>query len=182
MATSKQDWLQQGLAVLGQVGVKGLTIDGLAEVLGVTKGSFYHHFSSMADYKQQLMAFWADQYLATVGSLPPDAGQALLLLDQIMKDAFSIVTLPEIAIRGWARQNAMVQAYVAQADTVRYDFLRGVFLKIVNDEVQANLMADILFTLLIGSLSVIPRFSAEQVVNLYAEFKRLYGLEVRSIM
>ena len=42
----REDWLEQGLAVLVQAGVEALTIDGMCQRLGVTKGSFYYHFQN----------------------------------------------------------------------------------------------------------------------------------------
>ena len=82
MRKRKQDWLGEGRFVLGQDGVTGLTIDGLAKKLGLTKGSFYHHFKNGQDYQQELVAFWAQQYVTTSTDLPdgPDRCLALLLL------------------------------------------------------------------------------------------------------
>ncbi|MEV0081899.1 TetR/AcrR family transcriptional regulator [Saccharopolyspora sp. NPDC050642] len=42
--SGKQDWLDAGLEILADQGVPALTIDRLATKLGLTKGSFYHHF------------------------------------------------------------------------------------------------------------------------------------------
>ena len=38
MRKRKQEWLEVGLKILGEVGVKGLTIEIMTEELGVTKG------------------------------------------------------------------------------------------------------------------------------------------------
>jgi len=38
-------------------------------------------------------------------------------------------------------------------------------------------MANVLFTMLIGCIMALPRYSSERVSILYAEFKRLYELE-----
>ena len=64
MRKSKQDWLEVGLKTLGEFGENGLTIERLTGTLGVTKGSFYHHFRNVEDFREQLIAFWADQYLS----------------------------------------------------------------------------------------------------------------------
>jgi AcrR family transcriptional regulator len=174
--TRKRDWLETGLKVLGQVGVKGLTIQRLTGELGVTKGSFYHHFAHVQAYKEQLITFWADQYFTTAGAPPGAGGDNLALLDLIMAEAFRPVTEPEVAIRIWAQQDEMVRGLVERVDAVRRDFVLRVFQTITQNEKQARLMADMLFTISIGSITALPRLPAERVQELYHEFKRLYGL------
>jgi AcrR family transcriptional regulator len=177
MPASKQDWLQQGLKTLEHQGLPGLTIDNLAGELGLTKGSFYHHFKNGSDFEEQLVAFWAEQYLSTATIPLPEGGDPLALLDTIMAEAFAPSTGPEIAIRAWAYQDERVRAYVERVDIVRRQFLQQVFEHLTADHAQANRMADMLFSMLIGSLTALPRLPVERIIALYVEFKRLYGLE-----
>jgi len=44
---SVDDWMQAGFAILAEEGIKALKIDRLCRRLGVTKGSFYWHFTDM---------------------------------------------------------------------------------------------------------------------------------------
>jgi AcrR family transcriptional regulator len=44
--TTSRDWLEEGMAILEDLGAEALTIETLTNRLGVTKGSFYHHFTS----------------------------------------------------------------------------------------------------------------------------------------
>jgi AcrR family transcriptional regulator len=178
--TRKQDWLETGLQILGQDGVKGLTIQKLTGELDVTKGSFYHHFDNVQAYRKQLISFWADQYLTTAGNPAEEAGSKLALLDLIMAEAFSPMTEPEIAIRIWAQQDELVRDLVEKVDRSRHAFVLQVFQEVAQDEEQARLMADMLFTISIGSLTALPRLPAERVQELYSEFKRLYGLGDRA--
>lgn len=181
MAKSKQDWLDQGLNVLGRSGARGLTVDRLAGQMQLTKGSFYHHFKNMADFEEQLVAYWAEQYLATASAPPPqDPDESLALLDTIIAEAFAPATEPELAIRTWAQEDSRVRAYVERVDAVRRVFLLHVFRTVTGDEERSQLMADLLFTMLIGSLTSLPRLGPGRVLELYREFKRLYGLPDRS--
>jgi AcrR family transcriptional regulator len=177
MPASKQDWLQQGLKTLERQGLPGLTIDNLAGELGLTKGSFYHHFKNSRDFEDQLVDFWAEQYLSTATSVPLEEGDPLALLDTIMAEAFAPATEPEIAIRAWAYQDERVRAHVERVDAVRRQFLQQVFERLTPDPARAHCMADMLFSMLIGSLTALPRLPVERVMELYNEFKRLYGLE-----
>jgi AcrR family transcriptional regulator len=176
MPKSKQDWLKAGLKTIGEVGERGLTLEKLMGELGVTKGSFYHHFRNVEDYQERLIEFWADQYISTSLMVSDDPKELLSLLDVIMHEAFGSVTKPEIAIRAWAQQDERVRAAVEQVDAVRQKFVLKVFKSVASDERRAHLMTDMLSTMLIGSMTVLPRISPERVQDLYEEFKRLYSL------
>ena len=173
---SKNDWLKIGLDILGRDGLNAVTIDRMALELGITKGSFYHHFENAADFAEQLLAYWADQYLVTSGDLPDDPPGRLALLDRLMEESFSPITEPEIAIRMWAAQDARARPYVERIDRFRRQFLLDVFHGLAVEETQAQLMADMLYTMTIGSMTTLPRVPPERVLELYVEFKRLYGL------
>jgi AcrR family transcriptional regulator len=177
MRKSREDWLKTGFRTLGRDGTNALTIDRMAEELELTKGSFYHHFANMADYKDQLIAYWAEQYLSTAGQVPEDPVAALALLDTVMSEAFGSATEPEVAIRAWAQQDDNVRKYVEKVDELRRAFVFQIFFSLTGDMIQARHMADILFTMLIGCIMALPRYSSERVSILYAEFKRIYGLQ-----
>jgi len=55
---SVDDWVQEGLWVLAEDGVKALTLGRLCSRLGVTKGSFYWHFTDMKGYREALIGTW----------------------------------------------------------------------------------------------------------------------------
>ena len=176
MRKSKEDWLEAGLQTLGEAGVNGLTIERLTEELDITKGSFYHHFNNVEDFRQKMIAFWADQYLSTSSNIPNEASDLLALLDTIVEEAFGAVTEPEMTIRVWAQQDGMVRSFVQQVDAVRVEFVFKVFQAVIGDNSKARLMTDMLSAMLVGSMMVLPRISPERVTELYQEFKRLYRI------
>jgi AcrR family transcriptional regulator len=173
---NKEDWLMAGLAVLAGAGLPGLTIDAMALEMGLTKGSFYHHFENVQEFKQQLLAYWAHQYLSTSGSLPDDPQERLSLLDGIMEQTFSAITAPEIAIRLWAQQDDQARPFVERVDAFRRQIVYEIFESLVGDPAKAWLMTDTLFTITIGSMAAIPQIPTSRVLELYREFKRLYQL------
>ena len=56
MSTTRQRWLDEGLVVLAEEGEAGLRIDRIATRLGLTKGSFFHHFDGAPAYRAALLA------------------------------------------------------------------------------------------------------------------------------
>ena len=55
---SVDDWIQAGFAILADGGPSALRVDALCERLGVTKGSFYWHFTDLAAYRTALVEAW----------------------------------------------------------------------------------------------------------------------------
>ena len=64
---NRNDYFEAGLNLLAEGGVAEQTIANLCERLGITKGSFYHHFTSLADFRQQLLAYWEAGQEAALG-------------------------------------------------------------------------------------------------------------------
>jgi len=57
---TRRRWLQEGLALLEESGAEALTIESLTSRLGVTKGSFYHHFTNYQDFQESLLVYWEE--------------------------------------------------------------------------------------------------------------------------
>lgn len=61
------DWIEAALQLIAESGVRALTVDALAARLGVTKGSFYWHFTGRADLLASALARWEER--ATVDAM-----------------------------------------------------------------------------------------------------------------
>lgn len=120
------DWLRTGLAVLARDGETGLRIDRMARELGVTKGSFHHHFAGATDFRRALLAHHRTEQLqlldtareATAGLPGESAIHALAPL------ATEQIDLPrERALRAWAVSDPEAAATVSQIDEARLALL-----------------------------------------------------------
>ncbi|MEM6261794.1 MAG: TetR/AcrR family transcriptional regulator [Bacteroidota bacterium] len=105
---SKQEWLEESLNVLASDGHQGLKIDRMCKRLSVTKGSFYHHFSSLERYKKQVLQFVLSQHLPhrDLKALP----ESQLRVEQ--------------ALRGWAQQEQAARDILHQLDESRIGLLK----------------------------------------------------------
>lgn len=56
-----QDYFEAGLDLLAGDGPRAVTVAALCRRLGVTKGSFYHHFTGVPEFLQRLLAHWETQ-------------------------------------------------------------------------------------------------------------------------
>ena len=55
---SKSDYFDAALELMATGGIGAVTISALCYRLGVTKGSFYHHFESGTAFQLELLSFW----------------------------------------------------------------------------------------------------------------------------
>jgi AcrR family transcriptional regulator len=172
---SKADWLEAGLDVLATGGVDALTIDRLAQGLGVTKGSFYHHFKTQADYRDALLAFWESWGMEYVLPARLTASEALTSLDQIV-DSSPVGTHgkdPGMAIRFWATRDPTVRAFVERVDARRLEYVEGLLTIIIGDREKASLLSRMLYALILGCAHTLPPAEHGVMLDFYEEYKRL---------
>ena len=61
MAT-RTTWLDAGLEMLARDGAPGVTIERLTAQLGLSKGSYYHHFKGAAGFRTALLEQFEAQF------------------------------------------------------------------------------------------------------------------------
>lgn len=173
MATRNQ-WLDQGLEFLSRAGIPALRVDNLARELGVTKGSFYHHFVDLADYRRALLAHFEElcttRYIDAsqrLHELPP-VERLLALADAVLADADTHRGL-EVQIRSWAVQDDDAEDTLARVDARRLAHLTELALGVVGETGQAADLAAAIYYLLIGSEHASPAGSTDQLRRLWLQ-------------
>jgi len=134
------DWLNVALATLAKDGVAMVSIERLAAKLGVTRGSFYHHFRDRADLLERLLAFWRQGWTGSVKdenrALGLDARTSLLALIHTIRTRKAADY--DVAIRAWAVHDPRAAAVVRRVDEERLGYIRGLFAKIGFDALEAE--------------------------------------------
>jgi len=172
---TRTDWLEAGIEMLATRGVDALTIDRVADGLGVTKGSFYHHFKSQADYRDALLTFWEQQGMVVVPDVPETVAEALAVLDRVV-DLSPISTRrrdPGLAIRSWAGRDPSVRAFVERVDRRRIAYAESLLVVVCGDGQQAHFFSRMLYALILGSGHMLPPVGHTSLLGFYEEFKRL---------
>ena len=150
------DWLEAGYTILAEDGLQALKIDRLCERLGVTKGSFYWHFTDMAGYRSALIESWADQrgqehrVHQDIGDKPPAERLSLLISTLVAPRHWRL----ERAMREWARTDRSVAASVEAADRRVLRTVRQAFLDLGFAPDEADLRAHTTFAAGIGFLQI----------------------------
>lgn len=154
---SREKWIAEGLAVLSEQGPAGVRIDRIAGRLGLTKGSFHHHFAGIESYRQAILHRYeqetlgavADAVAAVAGLAPRDALTRL-------PEHFSFDPRLEAAIRGWAFADPAARAVQERVDTARLEALIPLWQDVVPDTARARVAALIPHLLMIGGSTALP--------------------------
>ncbi len=117
------------LLVLSKKGIESVRVEPLAKVLGVTKGSFYWHFSDRPALLEAMLTSWRRKAtLAIIERIeksqtnPVDRLKALIALPR--KGARSADGAEiEASIRLWARTDAQAAAAIREIDRLRLDHI-----------------------------------------------------------
>jgi AcrR family transcriptional regulator len=173
---TRTEWLEAGLELLAEEGAPAVTIDRLTSKLGVTKGSYYHHFKGAAGFRTALLEYFEAQFttrLIDAVEREPDAEPAAKLqhlLRLVLSDPDSAQL--EIAVRAWALQDAEVRAAQERVDRARTSYLKELCrgLKV---EVDPDRFAQLLYLILIGAEQVLPSMPKADLREIYAMTLRL---------
>lgn len=116
------DWLEHGLEVLGTHGFMALKADPMAKSLGVSRGSFYWHFSNLNDFHVRVLEHWRSNTTSQVIQSVSDASGDRLV--RLVAQAFAADRKLERAVRSWAAAVNWVADAVDIVDDQRIDFIR----------------------------------------------------------
>lgn len=169
----RNDWLAAGFDVLVSEGAVALTLDTLTRKLNVTKGSFYHHFRNVDDYQKALLETWEQQYTTRVIEMSETPGDPARVFDRFLSVLASELPDIEICFRSWAFQDERVRSYVQRVDEIRVAQARLWFEKMGHDFAQAELLARMLYALLIGCYSSFPPIEGDILKETMTQFMQI---------
>ena len=147
------DWLARALELFIDEGIDAVRITGLADDLGVTRGSFYWHFENRKDLIDALVSFW--RYKNT-DAIVHAVSQAASLVDGILGffetciDAEQFDPRLDLAIREWSRRAEKIRALVDSEDAARIAALQAFFTRFGYPMPEALIRARVLYFAQIG--------------------------------
>ena len=152
----KPQWLSAGLEALRKGGVAAVRVERLAAEVGVTKGSFYHHFRDRGALLDALLEFWSremtDAEFERIESVQGGLAQRLVALaEDVLEKGMGRY---DPAIRAWARHDRKVAAAVAQVDRRRIGALTELFHEEGFALAEARIRARLFYTFLLGEPQV----------------------------
>jgi AcrR family transcriptional regulator len=151
----RRDWLEAGQRLLRASGVGGLKLRALAGSLGISTGSFYHHFSDFDAYLVALAKYYSgEQLAASIATVLREAHtpyDRILRASQLARDT----ALPELiaAMRAWARRDDRVAPEVAILEQGLMDFLAECFVGLGFTREQAIARAFVMLSVAGGEVA-----------------------------
>ncbi|MBL4682953.1 MAG: TetR/AcrR family transcriptional regulator [Nannocystaceae bacterium] len=162
MATKKRtkdEWIAAAVEALAEGGVDAVRVERLARTLGVTKGSFYWHFTDRGTLLSTLVQGWeaggTQDVIAQVDALGGDARARMRRLWEVTQGDRGLAA--ELALRDWARRDPEVAARVQRVDDARMGYVRALFVEMHPDADDIEARAMLLYSLLIGNYFIRAR-------------------------
>jgi AcrR family transcriptional regulator len=170
VSTLRSDqFLDYGLTLLAESGSGGLSIPALCKGLGVTKGSFYHHFGSLADYTDALLSYWEEErnYRPIERSRQGPSGRERV--EALSDWATSLPHDTEAALRAWGNSYPRVAEVTARVDAARVARIRELLLSLGVDAASAEILAHMGVCLLVGFQHQAQPHDPAQLRRMFAE-------------
>ncbi len=171
MSTLTRDhYLAAGLDLLAEGGVNAVTIAALCERLGVTKGSFYHHFGDVFAFHEALLASWEDGTHRAIEAARAvaDSHKRLSVLKELGVAAHHEA---ESAIRAWGRSYEPAAAVVRRVDRAREANLVESFKLVGIPATRARHLARIGLATLIGTQSLERPVDRKRLLAVFDEYQ-----------
>lgn len=172
---ARDRWLEEGLLVLAAEGASGVRIDRIAARLGLSKGSFHHHFAGATGYKHDLLALYEARCVEALESAIASAGEHASVRD-VVSTLTELVGAEhselyrvelDVAVRAWSTYDAEVRAVQQRIDTARVDALERVWRRAIPDGDGARRAATLPYLLAVGAAMVVPPVDADELHRLY---------------
>jgi AcrR family transcriptional regulator len=148
---SRKDWIDAGLRVMAELGTGAVRVERLAEILSVTKGSFYWHFKDRGALLEALIEAWKARATSDIiDQVEAQGGDASARLHTLFSIVVQMDGRLDRAIRSWAAEDAMAQNALGEVDKSRLDYLDSLFIGIGFSQAEAIARARLIYHALIG--------------------------------
>jgi AcrR family transcriptional regulator len=171
MPDGRRRWLLAGQQLLRDGGMPAVKLLALVEHTGLTTGSFYHHFGSMAVYLDELASFYGSErpseLLERVDA--PDPRARLEQFERLARD--ERMGPLDRAMRDWAGSNDVAAAAVRASDEHLLRFMEAAFRDLGYERDDARLRAIVLLSVGVARVHTpwpTPRRARARMLDLLA--------------
>lgn len=177
--TSRADWVDAALRTLVAEGIENVRVLVLAQRFGVSRSSFYWHFTDRADLLAAMLDHWrrtnTAAILARAEAPAPGLAAAVLNVFDCWRDPALFDPRLDFAVRDWGRRSATTRAAVTEADGARIGALTAMFARHGTGGTEALVRARTLYYSQIGyyALEVAEPQAARDA--LLAEYVRVHA-------
>lgn len=156
---TREIWIEAAYQALLENGIDGVKVMPLAERLGLSRTSFYGHFSDRDDLLNALITLWQSKNTGNLVRRTEDYAETIT---EAILNLFDLWLMPELfdsklefAVRNWAHTDASLAVLLDEADRVRVGALQTMFERFGYDAAYARVRADTIYLTQIGYISMI---------------------------
>lgn len=175
---SQSQWVAGAFDLLCEGGIDALRVEPLATRLGVTKGSFYHHFDNRRSLHLAMLEAWEEhgtsQIIDHVEAAETDPGKRLRELAHQTFAHHGDADPIETAIRSWAALDDEVAAAVTRVDERRISFVLELAIETGMDPAVAERRTGLFYRSLLGEFfwrqtngTAITHAEIEELIELF---------------
>lgn len=151
---SQQDWVDGAVAALGDGGIDAVRIEPLAGALGVSKGSFYHHFTNRRALLLAMLGQWEQlgttAIIGAVERASTEPAEQLAALVHISCGPDALGDSIETSIRSWANTDEIAQEATSRVDQRRLDYVTELLVRAGLQRRLAKRRAAVFYRVIIG--------------------------------
>lgn len=152
---TRERWLEEGLAVFRSEGPAGLAAERMARRLGVSRGSFYWHFSNSQEFEGAVLGAWEEQWTTRIVNAS-EAGDHTPRerLYNLIKQTGGRDAQIYAAAKKLANGNGALTELMDRVDSRRIELVAGILRSGGIEEPVANLRARIIYSWAIGHMII----------------------------
>lgn len=150
LLVTRENYFTAAMELLATKGAGKLKIAPLCGALGVTTGSFYGYFGSFDGFVADFLKYWEETQTERLVQMANVSTEPAERVRRLKKFGAGLPHEAEAAIRSWAHTNPAVAEMQKRVDERRQEALSEVFAPIVDSKREANKLAVIGMTMLIG--------------------------------
>jgi len=165
---SAADWERAALELISEQGIQALAIEPLARRMGITKGSFYWHFSSRESLLEQALIRWEEHdrrnLSAALGEFDQPRDRLISFFRRVGKEKLTHEVYSELFA---AASHALVRPVLERVAERRMLHLSSAFQEMGMEAGQARNQARLTYSVYLGFLQLqrqhqTPSLSSEE--------------------
>jgi len=166
------EWREAAIQQVMRHGVEGLSIEGLAKSLGVTKGGFYYHFSDRTALLKNILQHWEyvvmDEFYGQMLARHPSARERLVEILKFCSQGGGLQRgVPggplENALQNWAITEPMAMKVLRRVQHKRLEIIADMYLELGLSEESAQAHAFGLLAFITGQTQLIAVASKRDI-------------------
>lgn len=147
---TREQYFDSALGVLAEQGFTGLNIRRMCSELGVTAGSFYHHFGSWQGFVDALLAYWENRQVLLLRDVEFGIGPPEADIESLRRLTLGLPHAAEAAIRAWGANDESVRVVRNRVDEARRKTVYKAVLRVVGEPSVATVVTSLGMSMLVG--------------------------------